>query len=122
MDCAGVPVISMMTAPIYLYDVADTSDMVARDQLQTVANTFIQIVDRLDRMSAGEIVQQLAPATPASPSTGGGGLGAPSTGSGGLLGERGSSLPTWCYALLAGSTLLIIMGGLAGQWRARSRR
>ncbi len=122
MDCAGVPVISMMTAPIYLYDVADTSDMVARDQLQTVANTFIQIVDRLDRMSAGEIAQQSAPATPASPSTGGGGLGAPSTGSGGLLGEQGGSLPTWCYALLAGGTLLIIMGGFAGEWRARSRR
>jgi len=45
----------------------------------------------------------------------------PSTGSGGLLGEEGSSLPTWWYALAAGGTLLI-MGGLAGQWRARSRR
>jgi hypothetical protein len=45
----------------------------------------------------------------------------PSAGSGGLLGEEGSSLPTWCYALAAGGTLLI-MGGLAGQWRARRRR
>ena len=45
----------------------------------------------------------------------------PSTGSGGLLGEEGSSLPTWWYALAAGGTLLI-MGGLAGQWRARRRR
>ena len=45
----------------------------------------------------------------------------PATGSGGLLGEEGSSLPTWWYALAAGGTLLI-MGGLAGQWRARRRR
>jgi hypothetical protein len=45
----------------------------------------------------------------------------PSAGSGGLLGEGGSSLPTWWYALAAGGTLLI-MGGLAGQWRARRRR
>jgi ketosteroid isomerase-like protein len=44
----------------------------------------------------------------------------PSAGSGGLLGEEGSSLPTWWYALAAGGTLLI-MGGLAGQWRARRR-
>jgi hypothetical protein len=45
----------------------------------------------------------------------------PAAGSGGLLGEEGSSLPTWWYALPAGGTLLI-MGGLAGLWRARSRR
>jgi ketosteroid isomerase-like protein len=45
----------------------------------------------------------------------------PSAGTGGLLGEEGSSLPTWWYALPAGGTLLI-MGGLAGQWRARRRR
>jgi len=45
----------------------------------------------------------------------------PAAGSGGLLGEEGISLPTWWYALAAGGTLLI-MGGLAGQWRARSRR
>jgi hypothetical protein len=45
----------------------------------------------------------------------------PSAGSGGLLGEEGSSLPTWWYALAAGGALLI-MGGLAGQWRARRRR
>jgi hypothetical protein len=45
----------------------------------------------------------------------------PSAGSGGLLGEEGISLPTWWYALAAGGTLLI-MGGLAGQWRARRRR
>jgi sugar lactone lactonase YvrE len=45
----------------------------------------------------------------------------PATGSGGVLGEEGSSLPTWWYALAAGGTLLI-MGGLAGQRRARRRR
>jgi ketosteroid isomerase-like protein len=45
----------------------------------------------------------------------------PATGSGGLLSEQGSGVPTWWYALLAGGALLI-MGGLAGQWRARRRR
>jgi ketosteroid isomerase-like protein len=45
----------------------------------------------------------------------------PSAGSGGLLGEEGSSLPTWWYALPAGG-ILLIMAGLAGQWRVRRRR
>jgi hypothetical protein len=45
----------------------------------------------------------------------------PATGSGGLLSQESTSLPTWWYALAAGGTLLI-MGGLAGQWRARRRR
>jgi len=45
----------------------------------------------------------------------------PTTGSGGILGEEGSGVAAWWYALAAGGTLLI-MGGLAGQWRARRRR
>jgi hypothetical protein len=45
----------------------------------------------------------------------------PTTGSGGTLGEEGIGVAAWWYALAAGGTLLI-MGGLAGQWRARRRR
>jgi hypothetical protein len=45
----------------------------------------------------------------------------PSAGSGGLLGEEGSSLPTWWYALAAGGTLLLA-AGLAGVAMTRYRR
>jgi hypothetical protein len=45
----------------------------------------------------------------------------PATGSGGLLGEEGSSLPTWWYALAAGGTLLLA-AGLAGLALAGRRR
>jgi hypothetical protein len=55
MDCAGVPVISLISGPVYIYDPVDTSDMVPIDQLGKTAKTFIQIVDSLDEMSADEI-------------------------------------------------------------------
>ena len=45
----------------------------------------------------------------------------PSAGSGGLLGQEGSSLPTWWYALAAGGTLLLA-AGLAGVAMTRYRR
>ena len=44
----------------------------------------------------------------------------PVTGSG-TLGEEAIGVAAWWYALAAGGTLLI-MGGLAGQWRVRRRR
>jgi hypothetical protein len=62
-----------------------------------------------------------APATEQAPAVAPAPAALPAAGSGGLLGEEGSSLPTWWYALAAGGTLLI-MGGLAAQWRARRRR
>jgi hypothetical protein len=45
----------------------------------------------------------------------------PPTGSGGLLAEDGGGVATWWYALAAGGALLV-MAGLAGLGRARSRR
>jgi len=45
----------------------------------------------------------------------------PAAGSGGLLGEEGSSLPTWWYALAAGGALLLA-AGLAGLALAGRRR
>jgi len=59
-----------------------------------------------------EAVPPVAPQPAAAP---------PTTGSGGTLGEEGGGVAAWWYAFAAGGTLLI-MGGLAGQWRARSRR
>jgi pimeloyl-ACP methyl ester carboxylesterase len=45
----------------------------------------------------------------------------PAAGSGGLLGEEGSSLPTWWYALAAGGALLVL-GGLVSLRRTGNRR
>ena len=45
----------------------------------------------------------------------------PAAGSGGLLGEEGSSLPIWWYALAAGGGLLVL-GGLVSLRRTDNRR
>jgi len=45
----------------------------------------------------------------------------PAAGSGGLLGDEGSSLPTWWYALAAGGTLLVL-AGLVGLRSTGNRR
>lgn len=43
----GVPIISLITGPIYLYDNQDTADMIAKDELRPTAETFSDIVYRL---------------------------------------------------------------------------
>jgi hypothetical protein len=50
-----VPVITMISAPIYLYDRVDTLRMVDEERLATVANTFIRIVDAIGLMDAETI-------------------------------------------------------------------
>lgn len=45
---AGVPVVSLISGPAYMYDQQDTLDKVAKDQLRPVANTFANVVDGLD--------------------------------------------------------------------------
>lgn len=52
---AGVPVASLIAGPLYLYDRADTLDKVAKDELQRVAVTFIEIVDALDETPSSQI-------------------------------------------------------------------
>lgn len=47
-----VPVISLVSGPIYLYDEDDTMDKVARDELRPVAQAFAYIVDQLDDLPA----------------------------------------------------------------------
>lgn len=44
---AGVPTVSLISAPIYLYDKADTLDKVMKSDLAPVARAFIQIIDAL---------------------------------------------------------------------------
>lgn len=46
---AGLPVVSLISGPAYMYDEQDTLDKVAKDQLRPVAATFADIVDSLDR-------------------------------------------------------------------------
>ncbi len=42
---AGVPTVSLVSGPLYLYDDADTLDCIDRDQLVPVAEFFIDVVD-----------------------------------------------------------------------------
>ncbi|GEE00975.1 hypothetical protein nbrc107696_14210 [Gordonia spumicola] len=46
---AGVPVVSFISGPLYMYDDADTIDKVDRSQLAPVARFFRDALDRLDR-------------------------------------------------------------------------
>ncbi|WP_322075637.1 hypothetical protein, partial [Burkholderia cenocepacia] len=47
----GFPVISLISAPGYLYDISDTLDKVAEDQLQPTANLVADLLDGLHTMS-----------------------------------------------------------------------
>lgn len=52
---AGVPTVSLIAGPLYLYDAADTLDKVAKDELQKVAKTFAEIIEDLDDANATTI-------------------------------------------------------------------
>ena len=52
---AGVPTISLVSGPLYLYDDADTIDKVDVEQLEPVARAFADIVDAADRMPSGRL-------------------------------------------------------------------
>lgn len=52
---AGVPVVSLISPPLYIYDVVDTLDRVAVDQLNPTASLLIDIVTGVDAMPAQEI-------------------------------------------------------------------
>lgn len=55
MLMAGVPTVSLISGPVYMYDEADTLDKVAVDQLRPVANTFANIIDAIDNANSGTI-------------------------------------------------------------------
>ncbi|MEU6103326.1 M28 family peptidase [Streptomyces flaveolus] len=52
---AGVPVISLISGPMYLYDKADTLDKVYKQDLGPVAEAFADIIGHLARTPADEI-------------------------------------------------------------------
>jgi len=45
----GIPTVSYVTMPLYLYDIIDTPDKVAKDLLKPIAETFIDIVKTIDK-------------------------------------------------------------------------
>ena len=47
----GVPVISLISAPIYLYAMQDSLDRIAVEELQPTAALFVDIIDQINTMS-----------------------------------------------------------------------
>ncbi|RZK99478.1 MAG: M28 family peptidase [Rubrivivax sp.] len=47
---AGVPVIALVGAPLYLYDDIDTPDKVAKDELGRVAQAFVDVVRKVSQL------------------------------------------------------------------------
>lgn len=45
---AGVPTVSLIAGPLYLYDKADTIDKVAVDELLPVSRAFVEIIEAID--------------------------------------------------------------------------
>lgn len=45
---AGIPTVSLIAGPAYMYDEQDTLDKVAFNELRPVANTFANIIDAID--------------------------------------------------------------------------
>ena len=52
---AGVPTISLVSGPLYLYDNADTLKQVDVDQLEAVGRAFVDLIDAADQRPAGRI-------------------------------------------------------------------
>lgn len=51
----GIPVISLLSAPAYLYDISDTLDKVAVEELQPTASVVADLLDALDTMPREKI-------------------------------------------------------------------
>jgi hypothetical protein len=52
---SGVPVVSLISPPLYIYDPEDTLDKVAIDQLNPTASVLIDIVEDADNMPSADI-------------------------------------------------------------------
>lgn len=52
---AGVPTISLVSGPLYLYDDADTIEQVDVEQLEAVGRAFVDLIDAADHRPAGRI-------------------------------------------------------------------
>ncbi|HTU14002.1 MAG TPA: M28 family peptidase [Solirubrobacterales bacterium] len=62
---AGVPVISLISGPIYLYDKQDTIDKIHKPHLRPVAKAFAEITEDLGPLTREEIVGSPPGPTPA---------------------------------------------------------
>lgn len=51
----GVPIYSLISGPVYLFDATDTPDKVAEDQLEKLTRMFIDIINELDALPAEKI-------------------------------------------------------------------
>lgn len=45
----GVPTVSLISGPLYLYDAADTVDRIDAEQLEPVARFFVDVIDEAER-------------------------------------------------------------------------
>ncbi|HOD13663.1 MAG TPA: M28 family peptidase [Spirochaetota bacterium] len=54
---SGVPVVSLISPPLYIYDVDDTLDKVAVDQLNPTASLLIDVVAGVDTLPSKEITR-----------------------------------------------------------------
>jgi hypothetical protein len=52
---AGVPVVSLIAGPLYLYDAADTLEMVAVEELRPTAKAFAEIIEAIDATPSNRI-------------------------------------------------------------------
>lgn len=52
---AGVPVVSLIAGPLYMYDDADTLDKIDQEQLVPIGNAYRQIIDAMDETPSGAI-------------------------------------------------------------------
>jgi hypothetical protein len=51
----GIPTVSYISGPIYMYDEADTIDKVDASQLVPVTSSFVDVIDRLQRLTLGQL-------------------------------------------------------------------
>ena len=58
---AGVPALSLVGVPVYIYDEIDTTDKVNRRQLRPTAQAFADAVARIDRLPADVLAQAKRP-------------------------------------------------------------
>lgn len=63
----GIPVYSFISGPMYLFDIGNTPDKVAKDQLVPVTKAFSEIVMSVDKVPASLIRDDSPPVPPSLP-------------------------------------------------------
>ena len=52
---SGIPIYSLISGPVYLFDASDTPDKVAKDQLPLLTKMFADVIEELDAIPAEKI-------------------------------------------------------------------